>query len=492
MVQKADYYVLLGVHRNASQAEIKQAYLQAAQRLHPDKNKAFGETEIFLEVQQAYETLSNPKRRAKYDETLPPEVSQSIPVKFQVHYSRPNLVRLEEPQMLYILLEIKPQADDGSRPTPPLNVCLVLDRSTSMRGDKIDMVKASAIQVMRGLRQEDIISVVTYSDRAEVLIPAGYAAGNTKLEAQIRMMQPSGATEIFQGLEAGFNQVVQNVDSKRINHIILVTDGHTYGDEQNCLNLSEKAAQKGIGISGMGIGKEWNDSFLDTLTSKTGGTSKYITRPDDIEHYLKEKFDSLSRSLVDDITLDFKGSPGAEMAYAFRTQSDAGPLSMESPIHFGAILRESATHILFEYRILPDATKEDTLIMLKGNLKLAIATLPTQLQPVPIQFMREVKDKPGSAPPSGLIIQSLGKLTLYRMQEKAYTEVESGQFELAAHHMKQLATNLLAQGERSLARTALMESENILRMQSFSEEGHKEIKYGTRSLIMPGSEESQE
>ena len=98
--------------------------------------------------------------------------------------------------------------------------------------------------------------------------------------------------------------------------------------------------------------------------------------------------------------------------------------------------------------------------------------------------MREVKDKPGSAPPSGLIIQSLGKLTLYRMQEKAYTEVEAGQYELAA-------TNLLAQGERSLARTALMEAENILRMQSFSEEGHKEIKYGTRSLIMPDSEEPQ-
>ena len=190
MAQKADYYVLLGVNRNASQEEVRQAYLQAAQRLHPDKNKAVGETEIFLEVQQAYETLSNPKRRARYDETLPPEVSQSIPVRFQVHYSRPNLVRLEEPQMLYILLEVKPQTDEDNRPAPPLNVCLVLDRSTSMRGDKIDMVKASAIQVMRGLRQQDIMSVVTYSDRAEVLIPAGYAAGNSKLEAQIRMMQP--------------------------------------------------------------------------------------------------------------------------------------------------------------------------------------------------------------------------------------------------------------------------------------------------------------
>ena len=56
--------------------------------------------------------------------------------------------------------------------------------------------------------------------------------------------------------------------------------------------------------------------------------------------------------------------------------------------------------------------------------------------------------------------------------------------------MKQLATNLLAQGERSLARTALMESENILRIQAFSEEGHKEIKYGTRSLLMTQPKDS--
>jgi len=140
---------------------------------------------------------------------------------------------------------------------------------------------------------------------------------------------------------------------------------------------------------------------------------------------------------------------------------------------------------LFEYRVDGSLTNQDVVYLQQGNLKLSIAALPTPIQPLKIEFSREVKDEAGEEPPPTKIIQSLGKLTLYRMQERAHTEVEQGQFELASQHMKKLATSLMAQGEQNLARTALIEAENIAKMQSFSEEGSKEIKYGTRALIMP-------
>ena len=265
MLPKQDYYALLGVTRDASQEEIKRAYFEAAQKFHPDKNTAAGETELFLGVQQAYEVLSNPKRRTQYDATLPPKKNLLLPYTHKILYSRPNLVRLDEPQMLYFILELGTPPEARESPSPPLNVCLVLDRSTSMQGEKMDMVKATAIQVLRNLRPQDILSVVTFSDRAEVIIPAAYHQDKTRLEAKIQMIQPSGATEIYQGLEAGVKEVMRSLDGKRINHIILLTDGHTYGDEQQCLALASKLAEHGIGISGMGIGQEWNDIFLDVL-----------------------------------------------------------------------------------------------------------------------------------------------------------------------------------------------------------------------------------
>jgi Ca-activated chloride channel family protein len=224
---RQDYYSLLGVRRDAPPEEIKRAYYEAAQKLHPDKNTAAGETEIFLDVQLAYETLSNPQRRAKYDATLPPEEKIDLPYRWNLLGSRPNLIRLREPQMLYMILELEAPFETRQTPAPPLNVCLVLDRSTSMQGEKMDVVKAAAIQVLRSLRPQDILSVVSFSDRAEVVIPASFYQERSRLEAQIQMIHASGATEIYQGLEAGVNEVMRSIDSKRVNHLILLTDGHT-------------------------------------------------------------------------------------------------------------------------------------------------------------------------------------------------------------------------------------------------------------------------
>jgi len=485
MTKAQDYYALLGVLRNATQEEIKQAYLEAAKRLHPDKNKAGGETEIFLEIQKAYETLSNLNSRKEYLATLPPEEQPSLPVEQKIYYSRSNLIRSDEPQLLYALLEISPRKNITELPAPPLNVCLVLDRSTSMKGEKMNVLKKAAIKVLRSLRPQDIFSVVSFSDRAEVVIPASARYDEHQLESHILMLQPSGATEIFQGLQAGFNEIKRNSGQKHIDHIILLTDGHTYGDEEQCTELANQAAPQGIGLSAMGIGKEWNDLFLDTLANRTGGSSRYIARTKDIQNLLVEKFEALGRTLVDDVILDYTATPGVDIAYAFRTQPETGPLPIDNSIHLGPVLQDTTLSVLFEFRVDSSLTTLNEILLLEGSLKLSIAAMPISKQPLGIKFTRTVKEHAGTELPPTAIHHALGMLTLYRMQEKAHVEVGQGQYELASQHMKQLATTLLAKGERDLARTALLEAENIEKIQAFTDEGSKKIKYGTRALIDP-------
>jgi Ca-activated chloride channel family protein len=487
--KQSDYYAVLGVLRDASLEEIKRAYFEAAQRLHPDKNKAPGETELFLEIQQAYEVLANPKRRAQYDATLPAAEPVQTVVQHKLYFSRPNLVRLSEPQLLYALIEVEPHEREGRIPAPPLNVALVLDRSTSMQGGKMDMVKAAATQLLRGLRPEDILSVIVFSDRAEVVIPAAFQRDRNKMESRIQMMQPGGATEIFQGLEAGFNEVKRGLDPSRVNHIILLTDGQTYGDEQACLDLAAEAAKQNIGISGMGIGADWNDIFLDALASRTGGNSAYIAQPQDVQRILVEKFKALANTFADEVVLNHTSQEGVRLNYAFRIQPEGGPVALDNPMKLGPILQDVPLNVLLEFIVEPSALQEEAVTILGGTLKVSIAARPQPVPPIRVNLTRAVETEAAADPPPTKILSALSRLTLYRLQEKARSEAEAGHIDSATRHLKNLAAHLLSQGEQGLARTALLEADSLERTQTWGAERSKEIKYRTRALLLSGAKE---
>ena len=480
---KQDHYSLLGLRRDATQDEIKRAYFEAAHKLHPDKNTAPGETELFLGVQQAYETLSNPARRAQYDATLPKEEEIKLPYQHTIICSRPVLIRMNEPQMLYVVLELEAPLAARQSPAPPLNVCLVLDRSTSMQGEKMDMVKAAAIQVLRNLRPQDVLSIVTFSDRAEVVIPASLYQERTRLEAMIQMIRSSGATEIYQGLETGVNEVRRSLDTKRVNHIVLLTDGHTYGDEQACLELASQISEWGIGISAMGIGKDWNDIFLDVLATRTGGSSAFIAEPGDIKRLVLEKFNALAQTYAEELVLRLRPVEGVDLSYAFRLQPDPSPIALDAPLRLGTILQDASTQILLEYIIQPKAVKSDWTDILDGTLKVSIASEILPVPPLRLRVRHPVSESAESEPPDPKIVHALSRLMLYRMQERAQEEIRNGRIEQATRHLQSLASTLIAQGERNLAQTILLEVNHLQRQNVLSPEGSKKLNYGTRALL---------
>jgi Ca-activated chloride channel family protein len=486
MTSQPDYYEMLGLGRSASAEEIREAYFAAARRLHPDKNTAPGDTEFFLDVQEAYEVLSNPKKRAKYDTTLPPEKKPEFPLDQRVLFSRHSLLRLSEPQLIYVLMEFSPPSNAQAPSAPSLNLCLVLDRSTSMQGANMDMVKATAIQIMRKMKPQDIFSVVSFSDHAEQVIPASRSTDLGKQESRIHMLQPSGGTEIFSGLELGYNEIIRNVRHAQVNHLILITDGRTYGDEDKCMNLARRAVEQGVGISGLGIGSEWNDNFLDSLASTTGGSSMYVSRPQEIQQSLLDKFNQLGSTYAEETRIDFKVPAGIELRYAFRIQPEAGVLSYQSPMLLGPVIRQTTLKVLMEFVVQAQNVLQDPVTLFDGRISVTLMNELTPARPIPLQLVRPVGDEASMEVPSTAILEALSRLKLYRLQEQARLEVTAGDYDQASEHLHRLATHLLSRGERSLARTALLEAENIQQNKSISQQGGKEIKYGTRALLTSG------
>ena len=208
-----------------------------------------------------------------------------------------QLSHTQSEQILYLLTEIRSPNEEQEKELLPLNIALVIDRSTSMQGERIDKVKSAAGMIVENLASRDSIAIISFSDRAEVVVPATKPKNKPALISKIQGIMPSGGTEIFQGLSAGFKELNKVNLNNYINHLILLTDGHTYGDDAQCLNLAQKAASVGIGISAFGIGSEWNDQFLDLLVTPSGGQSGYIAEPEQVIHLLRQRIQSLGQAL---------------------------------------------------------------------------------------------------------------------------------------------------------------------------------------------------
>jgi Ca-activated chloride channel family protein len=490
MDQGIDHYTRLGLSRDATPEEIRRAYHESARRLHPDVNLSAGDTEIFLDIQESYEILSDPIKRAKYDALTQLERAAQ-PVGVNVLYSRSVLSRFAEPQLIYVLLKISPSTGQYVIVPPPFNLCLILDRSTSMQGVRLDTVKATAIEIARQLRKQDVFSIVSFSDRAEVLLPADQQRDLSSIETSIQMIKASGGTEMFHGLGAGLAEVRRNLRSAYVNHIILLTDGHTYGDEAQCLQLAEQAAVDGIGISGLGIGDKWNDKFIDSLASKTGGSSMFVNRSSDIGSFLKQKVHRLGQVYAERVRCELETRPGVELRYVFRLEPDPGVLPVQPLLPLGSIPLGTTLSILLEYLIAPFPAITRFASLAEGSIKLDIPSRAVPTFTLHLSLGRPISNAPSVESPPQAILEALAHLTLYRMSDKAQQEASEGDFQGATRHLRYLATHLMANGNSDLADTVLAEADNLQHQRGYSKDGEKRIKYGTRGLLLPDETEKK-
>ncbi len=484
-----NYYARLGVAKTAVIEEIQRAYRLAARKYHPDTNQNAGAKELFLLVQEAYTVLSDPDQRRIYDATLPADLDAPPALMVNTLYSRAQITPGEPEQVIYVLLDLI-AADSEQQKRQPLNVSLVLDTSTSMAGARLSQVVKAATQVLEHLEKQDLVSVVTFNDRAELVVPAQGGQDLGRLLSRISTLQTRGGTEMLHGLEAGLKEIQRHKNPNSINHIVLITDGRTYGDEAACLRLAAQAADLGAPISAIGIGEGWNEAFIDQLAARSGGSSLYADRSAEIQKLLKRKFAGLKQSYANNVRIQYVQGDHSKLAYAFRLGPELGVLPTESPIFLGSVPMEGSLRVLLEFDI--DATRQSSgeIFLAEGELRLDLPSRAIPATSARFQLSRPVRATTRPEAPPQALISAIGKLSLYRMQERARADLEAGDASGAAKRLRMLATHLLSSGQKSLAHTVLLAAEDIKNSGNLDEKSGKQIKYGTRALISDVSAEN--
>lgn len=480
-----EYYNLLEIPLDATTDEIRRSYFLAAKKYHPDKNPNIKSNEKFILIQKAYDILIDPIRRKEYDEKFSEEEKKSQFLKMKLQFSRSAIPIIEGNQKIYTLLDISTKNGLDPSGFPPINIGLVIDRSTSMQGELLEKIKFEAINLLRLLRPQDMISVIVFSDRAEILVPPTPSTNLDQIIPKIQTIQADGATEIYQGLSMGV-QVLRSLgeDNEQIRQLILLTDGHTYGDEEASYRLMNEAHESGITLFGIGVGEGWNDQFLDKLAQITGGETLFVSTAQEMYNSLIDRIAAAGVVFAHNVQLSFETNPLVSVKYVFRYSPGLSQLNTDSPIVLGNLQYGKHLRIIFEFEIdeLPVSMSE--LKLLRGIITMDLPSLSVHRKRFFVDFNRTVKLRIDKESPPAQIVEAMSHLTLYRIQEKAQESVKLGDMNKASKHLHHMATHLLAKGDRNLAHTVLREAEFLKNNNKLSDLGEKKIKYGTRALLM--------
>jgi Ca-activated chloride channel family protein len=177
-------------------------------------------------------------------------------------------------------------------PEKPTAVVLVLDKSGSMNGPKIEMARDAARATLKGLLPIDKIGVISFDETFNWVIAMGPATGLDEKSALIGEIAANGGTKIYQAVESAYETIVDQQATRK--HIILLTDGvSTPGTVEDFPRLERNALAKHVTISAIGVGDYINRDLLDELAHKTNGKSYFVQDPESIPEIINGEVRSL-------------------------------------------------------------------------------------------------------------------------------------------------------------------------------------------------------
>jgi Ca-activated chloride channel homolog len=324
----------------------------------------------------------------------------------------------------------------------PLNLCLVIDCSGSMKGVPLETVKQAAHQLISQLSLHDRISVVAFDHQAQVIVPnqlVGDALG--EIISKINGLQARGGTAIDEGIKLGIKEMVA-AGTEAISQAFVLTDGENeHGDNDRCIKLAEFAIENKITLNTLGFGEHWNQNILEKIADVGAGILAYIEKPEKAVAEFSRIFSRIQAVGLTNAYLQIELQPKVRLA-ELKPVAQVAPETIELPVQAAGD----------KYLIrLGDLMTNIARVILVNTY---IGQLPVGKQP--IANLRVVYDDPATghnrlwSEPVSLAVNVVSN-----WQAQPDATVQQYTLALAKYRQTQLAEQKLQQGDRSGAATML-------------------------------------
>ncbi|MBZ5586057.1 MAG: VWA domain-containing protein, partial [Acidobacteriia bacterium] len=161
-------------------------------------------------------------------------------------------------------------------------VVLIVDKSSSMEGRKIELARLAAAGVVQNLRPIDSVGVLVFDNSYQWAASIRRADDLAAIQRLIAGITPDGGTQIAPALTEAYRRILPvNAAYK---HIVLLTDG--ISEEGDSMALAREAQANHVTISTIGLGQDVNRAFLEKVAGLAQGKSYFLTDPSGLEQIL--------------------------------------------------------------------------------------------------------------------------------------------------------------------------------------------------------------
>jgi len=407
-------------------------------------------------------------------------------LKIRCIMSKDSLPVTGAEQAVYALVDIKAGGGKvfGSMPA---NFGLVLDRSGSMDGEKMNNLKEAVGYVVDHLNDGDLVSVTIFDDQVETLIPSQSAKNREAIRAALAKVSPRGGTQISDGLKAGLAEVKKGYSPERVNRVLLLTDGQTWDDEDACLRLAEEAGKQGVAITSIGIGEEWNEKLLLQIAEKSLGNSHWIQNPIAILDAFRQEVEGMQSVAASNLKVTARMGQGVKPIRVFSTIPMISDVSKKAVTglnvvaDLGTLDGKKGQAILIE--AAAPAQKAGKFRLGQVEITYDVPSQGLKGQSIKTDmFVTFTADASAAAKVNAEVMNLVEKVSAFKLQTRALSEAAAGNIAAATQKLQAAATVLLNLGEDDLAKAAEREILTLKKTGTLSAAGTKKLEYGTRKL----------